>query len=203
MDVEALRRRVPTAELVSAISSRPSELFRANTIRHRLALYPSTLILLVDGCLALALPLGHKYFLPRVFCYFDDTVGDDDQNVQKEFVGELRAIREFNESSTNVKVAQMKVWRTSARSERNGTTSSTPPILRTPGLRGRTVGSRPDSADPTASFIPPATTTNSLIEHVTTTFATYSSAAVSDCRSACTSRPAALDLRRSRLLFRP
>ena len=43
--------------------------------------------------------------MTRVLCYFDVMV-DDDKNVQNEFVGELCAIREFNESGANVKVAQ-------------------------------------------------------------------------------------------------
>lgn len=47
----------------------------------------------------------HKYFLPRVFCYLDDTVGDDDQIIHNDYVGELSAIREFNEVSGAMKLA--------------------------------------------------------------------------------------------------
>lgn len=36
-----------------------------------------------------------KLLLPRVFCHFDDVVGDDDE-LHSEFTGELLAIREFN-----------------------------------------------------------------------------------------------------------
>jgi hypothetical protein len=37
-----------------------------------------------------------QLFLPRVICYFDD-VGSDGRALQCDYVGELRAIREFNE----------------------------------------------------------------------------------------------------------
>jgi hypothetical protein len=47
----------------------------------------------------------HVYFLPRVFCYLDDTVGDDDQVVHSEYVGELAAVREFNEASGAMKIS--------------------------------------------------------------------------------------------------
>ncbi len=47
----------------------------------------------------------HRYFLPRVFCYFDDIVGDDDQIIHNDYVGELNAVREFNETRTDMKVA--------------------------------------------------------------------------------------------------
>ncbi|HKT17952.1 MAG TPA: hypothetical protein VJR47_07925 [Stellaceae bacterium] len=46
----------------------------------------------------------HKYLLPRVVCYFDDTVGDVDW-AYNEFTGELLAIREFNESHIDMKLA--------------------------------------------------------------------------------------------------
>lgn len=47
----------------------------------------------------------HRYFLPRVFCYLDDTVGDDDQIIHNDYVGELSAVREFNERRSVMKVA--------------------------------------------------------------------------------------------------
>ena len=42
-----------------------------------------------------------KYFLPRVNCYFDDV------NLTNEFIGELNAIKEFNEENKNKKIAQI------------------------------------------------------------------------------------------------
>jgi hypothetical protein len=41
--------------------------------------------------------------LPRVFCHFDDTIGEDD-HLHSEWTGPLVAIREFNEKSQNRKL---------------------------------------------------------------------------------------------------
>ena len=48
----------------------------------------------------------HSVILPRVVCYFDDVVGSDEQ-LHCEDVGELLAIREFNESSEETKIRQI------------------------------------------------------------------------------------------------
>jgi hypothetical protein len=45
-----------------------------------------------------------KHFLPRVFHYFDDIIGSDFV-LQNEFVGQRRAIQEFNESHVDRKIA--------------------------------------------------------------------------------------------------
>ncbi len=47
-----------------------------------------------------------KYFLPRVFCYFDDMVGDD-WALYSEFTGEYLAINEFNEENEDKKLAKI------------------------------------------------------------------------------------------------
>jgi hypothetical protein len=47
--------------------------------------------------------VGSENLLPRVMCYFDDTVGED-HVLQNDFVGELLAIREFNESHERQKI---------------------------------------------------------------------------------------------------
>lgn len=44
--------------------------------------------------------------LPRVLCYVDDCIGDDHE-IHCEFVGELLAIREFNESHDQRKIAKI------------------------------------------------------------------------------------------------
>ena len=44
-----------------------------------------------------------KYFLPRVFCYFDDVIGSVDE-MYGEFSGELLAINDFNKSNKNKKI---------------------------------------------------------------------------------------------------
>jgi hypothetical protein len=108
MDVEALRRRIPTAELLLCDIERTLPGF----LRERDPSPIGFVSIDVDYYSSTVASLwlfrsGFEYFLPRAFCYIDDTVGDDDQNVQNEFVGELCAIREFNDSSTDVKVAQI------------------------------------------------------------------------------------------------
>ena len=45
-------------------------------------------------------------FLPRIYCYVDDTVGDLDE-VHCEFVGALLAIKEFNAGHADRKIAQI------------------------------------------------------------------------------------------------
>ncbi|GLS42676.1 hypothetical protein [Methylobacterium brachythecii] len=47
---------------------------------------------------------GHDLFLPRPFFYFDDIVGDDSE-LHCEFIGELLAIREFNDAHPAMKIA--------------------------------------------------------------------------------------------------
>jgi len=48
---------------------------------------------------------GERYYLPRVFCYFDDTVGDESE-LYNDFTGERLAIREFNERHETIKLCQ-------------------------------------------------------------------------------------------------
>ena len=43
-------------------------------------------------------------FLPRVFCHFDDCIGDD-WEIHSEFAGELLAINEFNQTNKLKKIA--------------------------------------------------------------------------------------------------
>lgn len=47
-----------------------------------------------------------KFFLPRVFCYFDDCIGDDWQ-LDSEFAGESLAIKEFNDKNEMRKIARI------------------------------------------------------------------------------------------------
>jgi hypothetical protein len=44
-----------------------------------------------------------KYFLPRVYCYFDDVLGTESE-LYNDFVGERLAIHEFNHSHKNKKI---------------------------------------------------------------------------------------------------
>jgi len=44
-----------------------------------------------------------RFYLPRIFCYFDDVIGDQ-VSMYGEFSGELLAIKEFNEVNKNKKI---------------------------------------------------------------------------------------------------
>lgn len=104
MDEDALRRRLQSAQLVIGdVAQTVPSFFEQNTpapigfIAWDLDYYSST---------KSALPLldaEHDYFLPRVFCYFDDVVGDDTET-HSEFTGELLAIREFNDEHPTMKI---------------------------------------------------------------------------------------------------
>lgn len=49
---------------------------------------------------------GFDYFIPRVFCYFDDIIGDD-WELHCKFTGELLAIEEFNQQHPDAKIAKI------------------------------------------------------------------------------------------------
>jgi hypothetical protein len=46
-----------------------------------------------------------SYYLPRVFCYFDDTIGTDTE-LYNDYTGERLAVNEFNEENRDIKLAQ-------------------------------------------------------------------------------------------------
>ena len=48
-----------------------------------------------------------KFFLPRVFCYFDDVIGSEDE-MYNDFTGELLAINEFNDNNNEKKISLNK-----------------------------------------------------------------------------------------------
>ena len=50
------------------------------------------------------LSAGHDKLLPRVYCYFDDTIGAREE-LYNEYTGELLAIREFNQEHEDRKIA--------------------------------------------------------------------------------------------------
>ncbi len=50
------------------------------------------------------LSFGHDKLLPRVYCYFDDTIGSREE-LYNEYTGELLAIREFNQQHEDRKIA--------------------------------------------------------------------------------------------------
>lgn len=96
MDQAALRKRLTRSRLVIGNVSRTLEGFLAEyepapiaAISHDFDYFSST---------AAALKLfdqPHKYFLPRVFCYFDDTVGGNVE-LYNDYTGQRGAINEYN-----------------------------------------------------------------------------------------------------------
>jgi hypothetical protein len=46
---------------------------------------------------------NENYYLPRIFCYFDDVIGNEEE-MYGEFTGELLAIKEFNNENKNKKI---------------------------------------------------------------------------------------------------
>ena len=45
-----------------------------------------------------------KYFLPRVFSYFDDTIGNV-ESLYNDYTGQRLAIKQFNKENKNIKIA--------------------------------------------------------------------------------------------------
>ena len=105
MDQQALRSRLRSAELIIGdVAETTRTFFRdfnpapIGFIAWDLDYYSST---------KSAMPLldaVRENYLPRLFCYFDDVVGDDTE-LHSEFTGELLAIREFNDQQSKRKIA--------------------------------------------------------------------------------------------------
>ncbi len=66
-------------------------------IAYDLDFYSSTVVALK------MLEADEKYFLPRIFCYFDDVLGTEIE-LYNDFIGERLAIHEFNQSHDNIKL---------------------------------------------------------------------------------------------------
>jgi hypothetical protein len=104
MDPETLERRLVRARLIKGELSETVPQFLQEEsgppigfVSVDVDLYSST----VDGLALLAGPVASV--LPRVWCYFDDIVGED-WVIHNDYVGELRAIKEFNESDQSKKL---------------------------------------------------------------------------------------------------
>jgi hypothetical protein len=105
MDEDALRRRLRSARLVigDVASTIPAFVDEGGYppigfVAFDLDYWSSTVaaMRLLDGPAELR--------LPRVFCYFDDIIGDD-WEIHCPYVGELLAIEEFNASHDHIKVS--------------------------------------------------------------------------------------------------
>jgi hypothetical protein len=105
MDVESLQARLTTARLVLGNIAVTAKTFFNDydpapiaAVIHDFDFYSST---------ALALKMfdeNEKYFLPRIYCYFDDTVGNE-TSLYNDYTGERLAINEFNQTHEYKKLA--------------------------------------------------------------------------------------------------
>ena len=104
MDVAALESKLTKAKLVLGnISDTAQSFFQIHepapigAVIHDFDFYSST---------AVALKMfdeNEKYFLPRIYCYFDDTVGNETE-LYNDYTGQRLAINEFNRSHETKKL---------------------------------------------------------------------------------------------------
>jgi len=104
MDRPALERRLEVSQLVIGNVRDTGRTFfdqykpaPVGCVFHDLDFYSSTRDALT------VLEAAPEHFLPRVFHYFDDIIGSD-LVLQNEYVGQRRAIMEFNEGHANKKI---------------------------------------------------------------------------------------------------
>jgi hypothetical protein len=105
MDVRSLQAQLTTAKLVLGdIADTAQSFFHDHepapigAVIHDFDFYSST---------AAALKMfdaNEKYFLPRIYCYFDDTVGNE-TTLYNDYTGERLAINEFNQAHEHKKLA--------------------------------------------------------------------------------------------------
>ena len=106
MDVDALQARLPRTNIVLGDIEDTVPRFLSDLQPAPVGFVSIDVDYYTSTAAALRLfAADDKHFLPRVFCYFDDTVGDDDQVVHNDFVGELCAIRELNTQDETLKLA--------------------------------------------------------------------------------------------------
>jgi hypothetical protein len=99
MDQQALRARLPDAKLILGDIQETVTGFLDSHDPAPIGFVSIDVDYYSSTAAALRLFGGNeRHFLPRVFCYLDDTVGDDHQVIHNEFVGEMAAVREFNEA---------------------------------------------------------------------------------------------------------
>ena len=106
MDEQKLRSKLKHAKLVLGDIEQTSLNFFSKynpapigAIIHDFDLYSSTKTALS------MLKAEMKYFLPRVYCYFDDTLGTE-RELFNDFTGERLAIKEFNSDNKDIKIAK-------------------------------------------------------------------------------------------------
>jgi hypothetical protein len=105
MDAEKLRAKLKKAKLVVGDIKETARSFFAEhdpapiaAVMHDFDYYTSTAVALE------MFDAPEKFFLPRVFCYFDDTIGSETE-LYSDYTGERLAIREFNQAHQTKKIA--------------------------------------------------------------------------------------------------
>jgi hypothetical protein len=118
MDVDALKRQLRTATLVLGdIAETSKSFFREHdpapiaAVMHDFDFYSSTRTALD------MLDADERYRLPRMFCYFDDILGDETA-LYNDFTGERLAINEYNAQHETRKLSPAYHLTTRARLER-------------------------------------------------------------------------------------
>jgi hypothetical protein len=107
MDGDLLRGRLQTAEIVVGEVADTVPDFMARPDLHPIGFVAFDLDYYSSTVAALGLLSGGApRLLPRVFCHFDDVVGDD-LELHSEYTGELLAIAEFNASHSDRKLARI------------------------------------------------------------------------------------------------
>ena len=105
MDVKALKSKLTKSKLILGDVSDTINDFCENynpapigAISFDLDFYSST-----KSALAV-FKTNHKHLMPRIFCYFDDTMGSDIE-LYNDFTGQRLAINEFNKENESIKIA--------------------------------------------------------------------------------------------------
>jgi hypothetical protein len=105
MDVQKLKAKLKTAKLVLGDVKETAETFLSKFKPYPIAAIMFDLDLYSSTAAALKLLEGdEKYFLPRLFCYFDDVSGNE-ASLYNDYTGERLAINEFNQTHTEKKFA--------------------------------------------------------------------------------------------------
>ncbi len=106
MDEKLLRSKLKDSKLIIGDISKTAESFfdknkpaPIGAIIYDFDFYTSTAIALK------MLKSNSKFYLPRVFNYFDNTLGNN-KSCFNDFTGERLAIKEFNEANEEIKIAQ-------------------------------------------------------------------------------------------------
>lgn len=104
MDVPKLQARVKSAKLVLGdIKDAAKNFFEEyNPAPIGAIVYDFDFYLATAIALSM-LNAGEKYYLPRVFCFFDDTIGTE-RELHNDYTGVRLAINEFNRAYKNTKL---------------------------------------------------------------------------------------------------